>query len=279
MSIAPFETDDVSVLRDIPYLGPERAEKMDAYLPAKRFARPVPFILLIHGGGWRINDKADTRERNIGQNLAAAGYAVFSINYLLNVGEKDPVTGKIELTQVAWPRNFYDCKTALRFLRHEAARFGIDPQRVGVMGGSAGGHLAMLVGATQEHEEFNREGEYREQSNAVNCIINFYGVADVRGERDPVFGGSEAAHAASPVNYFTPDLPPMLIAHGTADRIVPVEESRKLAKMLEELGTDYWYLEIAGAPHTFHLQPEAMDLRPVVLTFLEKHLGPGTVIP
>lgn len=83
-------TAQVRVESDISYLGLDRAEKLDVYLPQETFARPVPAVLLIHGGGWRIKDKADARERNIGQNLAAHGYAVFSINYLLNIEKKDP---------------------------------------------------------------------------------------------------------------------------------------------------------------------------------------------
>jgi acetyl esterase/lipase len=273
------EDSGIELLQDIPFLGSERAEKADLYLPPSRFPRPLPAVLLIHGGGWRIGDKASEREVNIGNHLAAAGYAVFSINYLLNEGEKDPATGRLRLTRLAWPQNFHDCKSGLRFLRAESARFGIDPSRIGAMGGSAGGHLAMLLGATAHHREINRHGLYPEQSNAVSCVLNFYGDYDIRGRKVSPFEGATpeetAAHeeAASPVTYFSPETPPLFITHGTADTIIPVERSRLLARHLEKMGLDYWYVEIAGAPHTFHLQPEQMDLRPVVLAFLAKHLG------
>lgn len=270
---------DVTRLSDIVYLDPDRAEKLDAYLPSDTFAGPHPSILLIHGGGWRICDKADARERNIGETLAAHGYAVFSINYLLNVGEKDPATGQLRLTRLAWPQNLHDCKSALRFIRTEAARFNIDPARVGVMGGSAGGHLAMLVGATARHDEINRHGLYTNQSNAVSCILNFYGDYDIRGRSVSPFAGatpeetSANEDAASPISYLDVRTPPMFITHGTADTIIPVERSRLLTEHLRTLGVDYWYVEIGGAPHTYHLQPEEMDLRPTVLAFLTKHLG------
>ena len=264
---------------DVAYLGAEREEKLDVYLPPDSFARPVPAVLLIHGGGWRIGDKADRRERNIGQTLSAAGYAVFSINYLLNVGDRDPVTKRLKLTRLAWPQNLHDCKSALRYIRAESSRYGINPERIAVMGGSAGGHLAMLVGATADHAEINREGLYTDQSNAVSCILNFYGDYDIRGRSVSPFAGADPEKtkanevAASPITYLDKNTPPMFITHGSADKTIPVERSRLLAEHLRGLGVDYWYVEVGGAPHTYHLQPEQMDLRPVVLSFLEKHLG------
>lgn len=73
--------------------------------------------------------------------------------------------------------------------------------------------------------------------------------------------------------HFDAATPPMFITHGTADTIIPVERSRLLAHELEKRGLDYWYVEIAAAPHSYHLEPSQMDLRPVVLAFLKKHLG------
>ncbi|AHF91459.1 lipase [Opitutaceae bacterium TAV5] len=265
---------------NIPYLSPDRGEKLDAYLPDTAiFPGPHPAVLLIHGGGYRIGDKADAREKNIGQTLTAHGYAVFSINYLLNVVEKDPATGKRKLTRLAWPQNFHDCKTALRFIRANATRFNIAPDRIAVMGGSAGGHLAMMVGATAHVEDFNQHGLYTDQSNAVSAIINFYGDYDIRERRVSPFDGATPEEtkanktAASPITWIDKNTPPMLIVHGSADKTVPVERSRLLAEHLRKLGIDYWFVEIGGAPHTFHLQPAQMDLRPTVLSFLEKHLG------
>jgi acetyl esterase/lipase len=266
------------IIKDVPYLGSGREEKLDAYLPADSSGQPHPAVLLIHGGGWRIGDKASDREINIGTTLASHGYAVFSINYLLNVGEKDPETGRLHLSRLAWPQNFYDCKSALRYLRAHAAEYHIDPDRIAAMGGSAGGHLSMLLGATAHRDEINQHGLYTDQPNHVSAIINFYGDYDIRGRAVSPFAGATpqetAANesAASPITYIDAQTPPMLIAHGTKDTTIPVERSRLLARHLESLGLDYWYIEIAGAPHSFHLQPEQMDLRPTVLTFLQKYL-------
>lgn len=255
-------------IADIAYLGADRSEKMDAYLPGSDFSKPTPAVLLIHGGGWRGSDKRDARERNIGSNLAAHGYAVFSINYLLNTD-----------TTIAWPTNFTDCKSALRFLKLNAERFGIDPDRIATMGGSAGGHLAMLVGATAQVGAVNDWGLYTHVDNRVRCIINFYGVHDVQDRRAVIFAGKDAAQTeanarmASPRTHFGADTPPIFIAHGTADTTVPVEHSRVLVRELTALGIEHEYVEIPDAPHTFHLQPQQMDLRPAVLAFLARHLG------
>lgn len=276
--------DDFTVQSNIPYLGDDRAEKMDVYLPAASVPRPVPAVLLIHGGGWAIGDKADAREKNIGSTLASHGYAVFSINYLLEKFETD-ANGKRKTISKAWPQNFYDCKSALRFLKKNAAQFGIDPQRIAVMGGSAGGHLAMLVGVTAQAEEMNKGGLYLDQDNSVRCIINLYGVPDARKFEPKHFSGATPAETehnldiASPCSYFGPQTPPMLILHGTADKIVNVELSRELDRQLTEKGIVHEYVEVPGAPHTFHLQPKEMDLRPVVLKFLDTYLAPKVAQP
>lgn len=269
---------EIIIKREIPYLGTDRAEKMDAYLPPSYFVGPSPAIVLIHGGGWHMSDKAADREVSIATDLARTGYAVFSINYLLNEGAKDE-DGTLKLSRVAWPQNLYDCKSAVRFIRKNARKFDINPNRIATMGGSAGGHLAMLVGGTIHHDVFNKEGLYTEQSNKISCILNFYGDFDIRGGEVSPFAGAapditSANEAdASPITWIDANTPPMFIAHGTADTIIPVERSRALAAHLQNLSLNYIYLEIAKAPHAFDLHPEQLDLEPSVLMFLKKYLG------
>lgn len=271
--------DGPLTISDVDYLGPDRAEKMDIYLPSDDYVSPAPAVLLIHGGGWRVGDKASNRERSISNDLRESGYAVFSINYDLNVGERDPQTKKLTLSHLAWPQNLYDCKSALRYIRANAERLGIDPERIAVMGGSAGGHLSMMVGATVNDDEINQHGLYLDQSNAVSCILNFYGIYDVRKIPIHPFVGMPRevyeAHKdeASPVEYFDDELPPMFIAHGSGDKTVPVQLSRDLVQDLQQLDTPYCYVEIQGAPHSFDLHPEQFDLEPTVISFLHQYLG------
>lgn len=268
----------IKVLHDVEYLGSDRDEKMDVYLPDEaKFTELRPAIILIHGGGWRILDKRSPREVSIGTDLANAGYAVFSINYLLNEGQTD-ANGITHLTRVAWPQNFYDCKSALRFVRKEANSFHIDPQRIAVMGGSAGGHLSMLIGSTIHNQEFNRKGLYTDQSNEVSCILNFYGDYDLIHRKSKPFPQATPEETlavekmASPVTWIDAHTPPMFITHGTADGIIPVEKSRKLVRHLESLDLDYTYIEISKAPHSYDLHPDQLDLESVVLNFLAKNL-------
>ena len=113
----------IYIERDIPYLGLDRPEKCDLYLPVdtnkdNRF----PAVVIIHGGGWRSGDKDRDREKNIAINLARSGYVCMSINYLL-----------IEEGKPAWPENLYDCKRAVQFLRKNAERFKLVPDRIGVI--------------------------------------------------------------------------------------------------------------------------------------------------
>jgi acetyl esterase/lipase len=268
----------VDVIKDVSYLGDDRLEQLDVYLPDGNSEQLHPAILLIHGGGWRVGDKASKREKSFANDLASEGYVVFSINYKLNVGERDPDTRKFSLSLLAWPQNLYDCKSALRYIRKEAGQYSVDPERIAVMGGSAGGHLSMLVAATASDDSINQHGHYVDQSNAVSCILNFYGEFDVRGQSVTPFMGASRSEKkefetmASPVTYFTESLPPMLIVHGTGDETIPVERSRELVSFLHELGSVYEYIEVEGAPHGFDFQPQQRDLRPVVFEFLRKYL-------
>jgi len=280
VSTARGAEGDVKVLKDISYLAPDREEKMDAYIPPESFQRPVPAVLLIHGGGWKIGDKADKREQNIGSTLASNGYAVFSINYILQKPAIKDEQGKvITPASKVWPQNFYECKTALRYMKKEAATYGIDSSKIAVMGGSAGGHLAMLVGATQHVEDLNSGGLYTEQNNDIRCIINLYGIHDLRKFKgnSPFFGATkeeteENLTKASPKTYFGKDTQPILILHGNADKIVGIEMAYDLVKILQEKEIPHKFVEVPGAPHTFHLQPKEMDLRPIVLEFLRENL-------
>jgi len=268
---------EITVRKDVSFLGEERKEKLDAYLPPASFARPVPAVVFIHGGSWSHGSK--TQNAATCRTLAENGYAVFSIDYLLNEVIRDGQGKIVTTTKVAWPVNFLDCKTALRFVRKNAAEYGVDPGRIAVMGNSAGGHLAMLVAATQDSEEMNRGGLHTDVSNEVSAVINFYGRSVITQERHDRFAGETPeqtlanAAAASPQTYFTKSLPPFLIVQGDADEVVPVKFNRDLAAKLGELGVPHEYVELPGAGHAFGLQPKEKDLRPVVLSFLGKYLA------
>ena len=268
----PVAAADVRVEKDVPYLGPDRAEKADLYLPAGDGPRPRPAVVIIHGGGWTGGDKGARREQNIGTTLAAHGYVGMSVNYVLQTPDGPPV----------WPRNLHDCKTAVRWLRANAERLRIDPDRVGVIGGSAGGHLAALVGVTGPESGLDPEGPYGAFSCRVQAVVDLYGpMADAPAGPRRIIGKSpeeapEAYRQVTPLSHLDKNDPPVLILHGTADKTVPVDDSERFAAALKTAGVRHELVIIPGAPHTFDLQPKQRDLRPVVLAFFDKHLKPAS---
>jgi len=275
--------------RDVAFLAPGRAEKLDIYFPAPPAAGKLsPAVVWIHGGGWKSGDKSEARGTEICTTLANAGYVAISINYKLGPG--------------SWPTNLLDCKNSVRFLRAHAAEYHVDPARIAVAGGSAGGHLSLMVDFTTGKKEFEPETPYPGVSSAVRCAIDMYGIANlsVHGQRnaqgkptatnklmndsladfDSANDEAEVFRVASPVTYAANGAPPVLILHGRADTTVDFTQSEELVRVLKERGVEYEFAPIDGIGHTFdwetwNKQPLPRDLRPVALAFLEKHVAPA----
>src|SRR5687767_114322 len=157
------------VTTDLSFLAAGRAEKLDLYLPETPPAGKLfPAVVWIHGGGWAGGTKNEARAKNICGILARAGYVAISVDYRLGEG--------------AWPTNLFDCKNAVRFLRAHAAEYHLDPNRIAVAGGSAGGHLALMVALTTGREGLEPAGAdtpYGGISSAVRCAINMYGITNL----------------------------------------------------------------------------------------------------
>jgi acetyl esterase/lipase len=270
---AQEQPTDVRIEKGISYLPSDRAEKADLYLPSKfEDDKKYPGVVIIHGGGWTGGKRDAAREINIGTTLASHGYVCLSIDYLLH----DPQSDKS-----CWPQNLHDCKTAVRWLRANADRLHLDKDHIGVIGGSAGGHLSSMVGVTGPSDGLDPPGPYGDQSCAVNCVVDLYGPADLSDRNDIAVlrktrsEAPELYKAFSVVSHLDKSDPPFLIMHGTADTTVPVSQSELLAAALTKAGVENKLEIIEGAPHTFHLQPKEKDLRPIVLAFFNKHLKPG----
>ena len=163
----PPAPEGVTIVQNVAYLGAGREEKLDLYLPADRpEGTRSPAVVIIHGGGWSGGTKSARREFNIGTTLAKAGYVCASIDYrLANAGAP------------SWPTNVHDCKNAIRFLRARAAQYGVDAENMGVIGGSAGGHLSLMVGYTAGVKELEPEdGPYPGVSSRVKAVVDMYGI-------------------------------------------------------------------------------------------------------
>lgn len=260
------------VYSDIHYPGAECDQLLDLYLPAGSIAGVRPAVLIIHGGGWAKGDKADAREREFAAFMVDEGYVAVSINYTLTAYEGE--TWKSRRLKGSWPQNIYDCKSALRWVKKNSKKLQIDPDRIAVMGGSAGGHLALLTGLSSESKELNNGGAFLDQDNSVRCIIDFYGIPDIRQSSgkafidEPQLQYPEIWSLASPVEHLSKKAPPILIIHGTADPTINIKLSDDFVEILEEKGISHQYVKVENAVHTFGLMPPQMDLRPVVRQFL-----------
>ncbi|MBI5689689.1 MAG: alpha/beta hydrolase [Verrucomicrobia bacterium] len=278
------------VIPDVAYLADDRVEKLDLYLPAPPAAGvKSPALVWIHGGGWMGGTKNEARAKNICTTLANAGYVAVSIDYRLGAG--------------AWPTNLHDCKNAVRFLRANAGKYRLDPERIAVAGGSAGGHLALMValtGGLAELEPVGAATPYPGVSSAVRCGVNFYGITDVpawrvkpkAGEPAPanllrdstakVYGVASleapVLRLASPITHVKASSVPLLTLHGRSDETVELAQAETLDRVAKERGARHELIVLDGIGHTFDLErwgkkPLPRDLRPVFLEFLVKHLG------
>ncbi len=263
---------EVKVEKDVAYLGPDRKEKLDLYLPAEepKPGAKRPGIVIIHGGGWTGGDKGAKREINIGTTLAAHGYVCVSINYAL--ASKGHPT---------WPENLQDCKRAVRWLRKNAEAYQIDPDHIGAIGGSAGGHLTALLALTGPDDGLDPSDDAG-ISCRVQAAVPMYPHMAASMDGHPVMlPGSRSEvpdlyFRATPINHVTRDDPPLLILHGTADTTTPLSQSERLARRLEEVGVVHQFVILDGAKHSFDLQPPQRDLRGLVIGFFDQYLKQST---
>lgn len=264
--------DDMRVERDVAYLGPDRKQKADLYLPMEMpTGKRLPVVIVIHGGGFNDGDKDRRREINIASNLVRHGYVAMSIDYKLwNKYVKIPT----------WPQSLHDAKTAVRWLRQNADRLGIDPERIGAVGCSAGGNLVSMLALTGPADGLEPPDGDASITTSVRCAVDFYGAVDLLNyhdmkmflktrEQDP-----DSYRRASPINYANKGDAPVLLVHGTGDKTVDVSQSETLARALEAGGVEHSLIVIPDAPHTFDLDYDAFDVKTPVLAFLDKHLKP-----
>jgi acetyl esterase/lipase len=275
-SPAPTKTlsDQVIVERDVEYgRAGDRKLVLDVIRPKKPADGLLPVIVWIHGGAWRAGDKSSGIMR-LAPYAASGEYFCASVGYRLS-GE------------ALWPAQIHDCKAAIRWLRANAEKLGIDPERIGVWGSSAGGHLVSLLGTSGGLEKLEGDCGSPGQSSRVTCVVDFCGPSDfvaiakaregagrdANGPIELLLGGTidqkhEEALAASPITHVSPDDPPFLMVHGTDDSTVPIDQAERLSVALKKAGVEVTFVKVQGGGHGFG-GPE-VDAR--VQTFFAKHL-------
>ncbi len=248
---------------------------MDVVRPRAEATEARPTVLLIHGGGFRAGNRQSYLPMAI--KLAERGYVAATASYRLSPRHQ-------------FPAAVHDVKAAVRFLRANASRFGLDPERIGAMGGSAGGHLVQFLGLTAGVAEFEGYGPNREHSSRVSCVVNYYGPSDFTqsysksvdaAEVLPMFLGGDLDHnrpihiRASPLNWVTPNAAPILSVHGTLDPYVAYEHSVWLTERLLAAGVPAELETLSGAGHGFKgADAERAEQR--AFAFFDKHLKART---
>ncbi|HKI30867.1 MAG TPA: alpha/beta hydrolase [Gemmataceae bacterium] len=232
---------------------------------------PFPAVLCIHGGGFRAGSRQGYDALCI--RLAENGYLAVTVDYRL--APKYP-----------FPAAIHDTKEAVRWLRANAKKYRIDLDQIGATGGSAGGHLAQFLGVTADVKEFEGDGDNREQSSRVACVVNYYGPSDFTksygksvdaAEVLPLFLGGNLEKArrqhvlASPLYWVTPHAAPTLCVHGTKDTYVAHEQAVCLVERLKAAEVEAELLTLEGAGHGFK-GADAEKADQALLKYFDGHL-------
>ena len=271
---APKVPEGVTVHRDVAYVtdGHER-QKLDLYVPDT--GENLPLIIWVHGGAWRGGDKT----HSIRMEYLKTGYAGASINYRLS-------------QHAIFPAQIEDVKSAVRWLRANAATYRLDPNRFAAWGSSAGGHLVAMLGTTGDVAAFE-VGEHLQVSSRVQAVVDYFGPTDFLqmdaqslpdglvhdapdSPESQLVGGPIQEHkdrvaSANPITYVSKDDSPFLIVHGDQDKLVPYHQSVLLKDALEEAGVRVTFYRVEGGGHGWFKDPKVPEL---TKSFLKKHLKP-----
>ena len=265
------------VLENISYVEGEEDPKhmLDLYFPAGEHTK-LPVLVWIHGGAWREGDKQPSPM----MPFLSHGYAVAGINYRLAPDHK-------------FPTQLHDCKAAIRWIRKHADEYGIDKDRVGIFGISAGGHLAALLAATNGNKAMEGNVGVTGETSEVQTIVDWCGLGNLQtqhkqaGESDQLdfdspkapftqfLGGTaeekpELAKAASPVTYLKPGFKvPALIMHAVKDPVVPFAQSQELYEAWKKTGAPAELTPVESDQHIFISVPTILT----VIEFFDRHLG------
>ncbi len=250
----------------------DRSLLLDLFTPVSK-PNGVPGLIFIHGGGWRGGKRQSYRVYTT--HFAKLGYVAATISYRF-------------VQEAPFPACFQDAQNSVRWMRSNAKDLGVNPDRIAVIGGSAGGYLAMMVGYGSESAEPETGDARFAVSSRIAALINFYGPSDLTtpfAKSSPLvkalLEGKSFEQApdlylrASPITHLSSNAPPTLIFHGTLDEIVPIDQSDSLAAKLKQLNIPYEYERLEGWPHTMDAGQAVNEYAKAKMeAFLVKHLGP-----
>ncbi len=253
---------------------------LDMLYPIVKSTKPMPAVIYIHGGGWAEGERSTAMYPWLNPLLAAHGFITVSITYRLS-------------RWATFPAQIHDAKAAVRWLRANAERYAIDPERIGVWGDSAGGHLSALLGVTGDLPELEGDNGSPGYSSSVQAVVARVPPTDflsstmqnnVPSMVTQLFGGmiderADLMRMASPLYYVHSGVPPFQIVHGTSDESVPFEQGERFAKALSEVGGEVDFIVMPGCHHNLRTEEYApwsdvpwAEMGQKALAFFQKHL-------
>jgi acetyl esterase/lipase len=268
-------TTSGNVEKDITYAVIDSAVlKMDIYYPGS-ITGLAPAVVFVHGGALVYGNRSYMAGLQYSRELLERGYLVASIDYRL-------------APRYRWPAQIEDTKCAIRYLRANANKYRLDPNRIGALGPSAGGHLVAMLGITNSSVGFDNSGGYFDQSSRVQAAVDMYGTtelatagANVTKDFNAWFGtpnpSEETLRKASPITYVTGDSAPFLILHGELDDMVPPSQSRVFYERLRAVGVTATLVMVKNAGHGFRqvggpVSPSEQEITRMVADFFDKHV-------
>lgn len=260
-SVGLRAADELYIIeKDVTYgKGADVELKLDIVRPREESKEARPIIVFIHGGGWVGGKRQDFTPFVMA--AAQRGYVAATISYRLT--KEKGADGK---PKHIFPAQIHDCKAAIRWIRANAAKYGADPDRIGVAGASAGGHLALLVGLADKNDKLEGKGGHEEVSSRVQAVVNIFGVTEFetiyqktdngKGLVETFLGGKpeevpQQYKAASPVTYITKDDPPVLTLHGAKDTLVPIQQAKILDHKMKAAGVRHEMIVFEEDGHGF----------------------------
>ncbi|MBP52438.1 MAG: hypothetical protein CMI27_04770 [Opitutae bacterium] len=275
-----FET---LLIKDLPYADSNNPkQELDLLLPLGTTGNSTkPLVVWIHGGGWKSGDrKSGMRSNRLPQIVSTGKFIGASISYRLS-------------GQSRWPAQIHDCKAAIRWLRGNALKYGIDTERIAVWGSSAGGHLAAMLGLTSGVQELEGGiGNHRMQSTRIHAVVNYYGPSSFLTMDDfpgkiihnsshspesmliggPVQKRKKIARQASPISHVSPDDCPHLLFHGIQDPLVPSNQSEILRQSLAKNRVAHALISVRPGKHSM---PSSFTNQFVLPFLLHQFFGVG----
>ncbi|WP_421681673.1 alpha/beta hydrolase [Stutzerimonas urumqiensis] len=247
----------IDILRDLPYAGTDNPrQQLDLYRPRDRSEAALPVLIYLHGGAWWQGDKG-AGAAHLPRFVASGDFAGVSVGYRLT-------------DEASWPAQLHDAKAAVRWVKANADRYGLDAQRIAVWGHSAGAHLALMLGLTGDEPTLAGSlGPHDAFGTEVQAVLNFYGIVAIPalagqpgyGTRDspdgpearllgaPVVEVPALARAASPISWISANDPPVLTFHGTEDAAVPYQQAVRLDRALRKAGVPSYFITVPDAGH------------------------------